>query len=160
MASIIRQRMTAELEEDFCVFLIGMRINRLWKPHKWFPVMMAMPRMLRELKADPRLGFLGGEGWFGNPSILVQYWRSFEALAAYAKSRDHQHLPAWTAFIHSVSGNGDVGFWHETYQIRAGDYECVYNNMPPFGLGKAGKLLPATRKRESAAGRMSESGRP
>jgi hypothetical protein len=26
--------------------------------------------------------------------------------------------------------------------VRAGEYEAVYANMPPFGLGKAGKLVP------------------
>ena len=26
--------------------------------------------------------------------------------------------------------------------MRAGDYEAVYGNMPPFGLGKAGRLIP------------------
>ena len=31
---------------------------------------------------------------------------------------------------------------HETYLVRAGEYEAVYGNMPPFGLGKAGRLVP------------------
>ena len=30
---------------------------------------------------------------------------------------------------------------HETYLVRAGEYEAVYGNMPPFGLGKAGRLV-------------------
>ena len=53
MATIIAERMTAEIDGEVVVFLIGMRINRMWKIHKWFPVAMAMPRMLRELQADP-----------------------------------------------------------------------------------------------------------
>ena len=32
--------------------------------------------------------------------------------------------------------------WHETYLVRAGKYEAVYGNLPPFGLGKAGRLVP------------------
>ena len=31
MAQLIRKRMTAQIEGDFVVFLIGMRINRFWK---------------------------------------------------------------------------------------------------------------------------------
>ena len=31
MPDIIRERMTAQMEGDFCVFLIGMRVNQLWK---------------------------------------------------------------------------------------------------------------------------------
>lgn len=32
--------------------------------------------------------------------------------------------------------------WHETYLVRAGEYEAIYGNMPPFGLGRAGRLVP------------------
>ena len=80
MATIISERMTAEIDGDVVVFLIGMRINRMWKIHRWLPVAMAMPRMLRELQADPDSGLLGFQSWFGNPNIFVQYWRSFEHL--------------------------------------------------------------------------------
>ena len=34
MANVIPTRMTAEIEGDFVVFLIGMRINKPWKIHK------------------------------------------------------------------------------------------------------------------------------
>ncbi len=80
MAQVIPSRMTAEVEGDFVVFLIGMRINKPWKVHKWLPVFLAMPRMLKELD--------------------------------------------------------------------------VYSGMPPFGLGKVGKLVPAGGQRESARGRF------
>ena len=50
MGKVIADRMTAQVEDDFVVFLIGMRINRFWKVHKWLPVAMAMPRMRRELQ--------------------------------------------------------------------------------------------------------------
>ncbi|OFA03606.1 monooxygenase family protein [Duganella sp. HH101] len=35
------ERLTAEVEGDFVVFLIGMRINKPWKIHKWLPVVLA-----------------------------------------------------------------------------------------------------------------------
>jgi hypothetical protein len=47
-----------------------------------------------------------------------------------------------------------VGIWHETYKVAAGQYETVYNNMPPFGLAKAGQAVPAAGYRASAAGRI------
>ncbi len=59
MAQVIPSRMTAEIEGDFVVFLIGMRINKPWMIHKWLPVFLAMPRMLKELEAHPESGFLG-----------------------------------------------------------------------------------------------------
>ncbi len=155
MATIISERMTAEIDGDVVVFLIGMRINRMWKIHRWLPVAMAMPRMLRELQADPDSGLLGFQSWFGNPNIFVQYWRSFEHLERYAKDAARAHRPAWAMFNRTVASNGDVGIWHETYRVRPGDYECIYNNMPSFGLARATRQVPATGKRESAGGRMS-----
>ena len=146
--------MTAAIDGEVVVFLIGMRVNRWWKVHKWLPVVMAMTRMFRELLGKPELGFLHAESWFGRTTIMVQYWKSFEALEAYAKSRSHEHLPAWAAFNRAVASNGDVGIWHETYLVRPGEYECFYNNMPPFGLARATQAVPVSGKKESAAGRL------
>ena len=154
-----RDRMTASLDGEFVVFLIGMRINKLWKVHRWYPLTHAMPRMLAELEAHPEMGMLGGEMWFGRTTILVQYWRSLEHLFAYATNREATHLPAWKAFNQSAASSGDVGVWHETYSVSPGKYENVYVNMPPFGLGKVGKLLPATGSLGSAAGRVKASER-
>lgn len=154
MATIRAERLTAESDGDFIVFLIGMRINRAWKVHKWIPVALAMRRMIRQLSASPELGFLGVESWIGNPTLMVQYWRSFEHLEEYATHRQLAHLPAWSAFNRAIGSNGDVGIWHETYRVRPGDYECVYNNMPLFGLARATRAVPATGRRESAPGRM------
>src|SRR5205085_10284333 len=137
---IIAKRMTAEIDGDFCVFLIGMRINKWWKVHKWMPVAFAMPRMIRELRGQPELGFLGAEQWFGNPTVMLQYWASFEALEKYARDPNREHLPAWAAFNRKAARNGDVGIWHETYRVARGNFECIYNNMPPFGLGKVARL--------------------
>jgi hypothetical protein len=147
-------RITARFEGEVVVFLIGMRVNRLWKVHKWLPVARAMPLMLNELEADSESGFLGFESWFGNPTISLQYWRSFEHLERYAKDSARLHRPAWAAFNRAVASNGDVGIWHETYRVRPGDYECIYNNMPPFGLAKATPAVPASGALESARARM------
>ena len=153
MPNVIDQRMTAEMDGDFVVFLIGMRINKPWKIHKWLPVAMAMPRMLKELAAHPEAGFLGHTGL--GVRIMVQYWRSFDDLEAYARSKDMSHWPAWVDFNRRVgAARGDVGIWHETYRIRPGQYETVYSGMPPFGLGTVGRLVPATGKREKSRSRM------
>ena len=156
---IHRERMTATLEGDFVVFLIGMRINKPWQVHKWLPVARAMPRMLQELGRQPDLGFIHAEMWFSRTIIVVQYWRSMEQLLAYAKNKEAEHLPAWRAFNQAVGTDGSVGIWHETYKASAGSHESVYVNMPPFGLGRAGMLQPATGGRQSAAGRL-RSGHP
>ena len=156
MTKIIAERMTAKIEGDFVVFLIGMRINKFWKFWKWMPVARQMPRMLVELAKHPELGLLHARTHFGLRNVMVvQYWRSFEHLHAYSVARDREHLPAWAAFKRQVAMNGDVGIWHETYLVRAGEYETVYGNMPPYGLGLAGELVPAAGKARSAKGRLS-----
>jgi hypothetical protein len=155
MGPIIDRRVTAEIEGDFVVFLIGMRINSFRKLSKWLPVFFAMPRMLRELERSPEAGLLGATFYLGSPrrAMVVQYWRSFEQLEAYARSKDAEHWPAWVAFNRRIGSNGEVGIWHETYLVSAGNYECVYNNMPPIGLGAATRLVPAAGRKATAAGR-------
>jgi len=152
MAAVVPKRVTAEIEGDFVVFLIGMRINKPWKVHKWLPVSRAMSKMIHELEGRPEAGFLGHIMSFG---VIVQYWRSFEHLEAYARDPDQLHWPAWTDFNKRVGGSrGDVGIWHETYKVRAGEYECVYSGMPPFGLAKATLTVDAIDDLDSARGRM------
>ena len=148
------QRLTANLDGEFVVFLIGLRVNQPLKFYKWLPVFMAMPKMLVELYRQPELGFLHAESWYGRTTIMVQYWRSMDQLLAYAKMRDAAHLPAWQAFNKAVGTDGSVGIWHETYAVKPGGYENIYVNMPPFGLGRAGLVQPASGGRESAAGRL------
>jgi len=153
---VLTKRMTAQIEGDFVVFIIGMRVNRPWKLHKWLPVALAMPRMLRELSQHSELGLLGVRQFLANPlqPTLVQYWRSFEQLERFARAADRTHFPAWVAFNKAVASNGDVGIWHETYLVRAGEYECIYNNMPPTGLGKAATLVPVAGRGDTAARRL------
>ena len=155
MNPIRAERLCAEVEGEFVVFLIGMRINKWWKIGSWLPVAIAMPKMLIELEGKPELGLLHYRNHFGPRNIwVVQYWRSFEHLEAYARSADAAHLPAWQAFNKAVGSNGDVGIWHETYVIKPGSYENIYNNTPPFGLGAAGTLVEARGHRKAARERL------
>jgi hypothetical protein len=158
MENIYTQRMTADVDGEFAVFLIGMRINKLWKIHKWLPVGLAMGKMLRELYAHPELGLLSHEAWAGRTILLVQYWQSFEKLSHYATSSNAKHIPAWRAFNEKIGSNGDVGIWHETYIVKKDAYECIYHNMPKFGLAKVGSHVPATGRFKTASGRMSRGG--
>jgi hypothetical protein len=153
-----RGRHTAAIDGDFVVFLIGMRINRPWKPHKWLPVLVAMPRMLRRLRDRPDAGLLGWSlAWIKGPAV-VQYWRSFDDLDRFARDEDELHLPAWRRFNRAVRASGDVGIWHETYKVRAGEYEVVYANMPRIGLAAAGELVPVGARTQTAARRVGADG--
>jgi hypothetical protein len=148
---ILTDRMTVERSEGVVVFLIGMRVNRWWKIHRWLPVALAMPRMLRELYAKPASGFLGATVKFG---FTIQYWSSLDALLAYAADRKGAHFPAWADFYKKIGTSGDVGIWHETYAAPAGSFESVYVNMPPTGLGRFQPLVPARGHRARARDRL------
>jgi hypothetical protein len=117
-----------------------------------------MGPMLKELYANPSLGLLAAHTSVYWPGVMVtQYWRSFDHLVNYSQSRDAAHLPAWKAFNQSVGSDGTVGIWHETYQVAGGQYECVYANMPRFGLALAGTHEPATGHLRDARSRMQNS---
>src|SRR5215475_9676391 len=138
--TVFTKRYTGTLKNDFVVFLIGMRVNKPWKLHSWVPIFFQMPRMLRELERQPDAGLLGAtQGFLSTGPVVVQYWRSFEQLERYARDPSAEHLPAWRRFNQLVRGSGDVGIWHETYRVRAGEYETIYGNMPRVGLARVGE---------------------
>jgi hypothetical protein len=152
---ILAGRYTAPTPSSYVVFLIGMRINRLFAVRKWTQVASAMPRMLRELYAQPELGFLGAEtllNWRGVTSM--QYWKSFDHLHAYANARNAAHLPAWAAFNRAIGADGSVGIWHETYLIETNRSESIYGNMPPWGLSRAFGRIPISGVNDRARQRV------
>jgi hypothetical protein len=125
MASINR-RIAASIEGDFVVFIIGARFNRWWKLPKYVWFLSTMPKMLAEVAARP----------------------------AYSRNRDQTHYPYWVKFNKEIGSNGDVGIWHETFLVRAGEYECIYNNMPLRGLAKASTHIDAVGHAGTAKGRL------
>src|SRR3954451_18035882 len=98
MPVIIKERVTASIEGDFVIFLIGMRFNNPLLIHKWMPVFVAMPRMLKELTRQPEMGLLHAQLWLGRTTIMIQYWRSMEQRLAYAMNKDAERLTACRGF--------------------------------------------------------------
>ncbi|HEU5416528.1 MAG TPA: DUF4188 domain-containing protein [Streptosporangiaceae bacterium] len=133
--------MTAEIDGDFVVFLIGARLDK-FRPLRSFLDLggrRGMKHMLDYLVAHPEKGLLSYEMGL---TTIVQYWRSFAHLEAFARDASDPHLAVWRRYWHRVGTSGRTGIWHETYLVRAGEYEAIYGNMRPFGLGKAGRLVP------------------
>ena len=155
MAHIFPGRYAAQSDEPFVVFLIGMRVNKLLALRSWTRVASAMGPMIAELKRNPDLGLLHFEFFFYWRGVaIVQYWRSFKQLHAYAHAKDAAHLPAWAEFNRRIGGNGAVGIWHETYTVGPGQFESIYANMPRFGLAAATQHVSATGRMNSAKTRM------
>ena len=126
MADVRHGRFSAEIDGDFVVFLIGARLNKPWLVLKSI-VDLGEPRrgmkaMLDELMAHPEKGLLGYRMGF---PVIVQYWRSFEHLEAFARDPGDLHRPTWLAWFRR-DRRGRTGIWHETFLVRAGEYEAVY----------------------------------
>ena len=142
MAAVRQGRWTADIDGDFVVFLIGVRINSKWRALRALGDVggrRGMSHMLKYLVEQPEKGLLG----FQTAGLtIIQYWRSFEHLEAFAKNADDPHLEVWRNYWRRVGKGTRAGIWHETYLVRAGEYEAIYGNMPPHGLGKAANLVP------------------
>ncbi|WHM40489.1 DUF4188 domain-containing protein [Streptomyces sp. BPTC-684] len=158
-AKPILGRTTAAVEGDAVVLLIGMRINHFWAVHQWFPVALSMFRQLNELARDGSRGLLGRVLLTASPRTyyVVQYWESKEKLYAYAHAPELLHHRAW-AILNGKERKGKmrghVGLWHEAYIVPEGSYECIYADMPPFGLAAATGVLPLESRGRRAADRL------
>lgn len=158
-AKPIPGRTTAAAEGDVVVLLLGMRINHFWAVHHWVPVLLAMPRLLRELAKDRSRGLLGHILLTGSPRTyyVLQYWESKEKLYAYASAPDMLHHRV-QAIINRKERKGKlrqhVGIWHEAYIVPEGSYESIYAEMPPSGLAAATGVLPVESRGRRAADRF------
>ena len=65
-----------------------------------------------------------------------------------------KHFPAMLWSSKTMKSSGHIGFWHESFNVRAGEYEGIYVNCPQILLGKAGRVVPATGQRRTALGRL------
>ncbi|CAI5464509.1 unnamed protein product [Closterium sp. Yama58-4] len=163
---IFQGRMAGKMDGDFCLFLIGARANN---PFPLSPAFASVGEVfgqaVRELEQESeRFGFLGGDHYVGtdmtrgSQTIAVMYWRSYDDLVNYANDQTLVHGSAWKRMTQLLRDGPGVGVWHESYAISAGQYESIYVNCPAFGLGAAGKLVPAFGPLATSRGRMREGG--
>jgi hypothetical protein len=155
--TVLPGRQTAQIDKPVVLFLIGMRFNRLRSFPKWLWFLRTMPTMLKELEGKPEAGLLWYRQYISWPNLIVQqYWNSFDQLLAYSNDKSAEHFPAWARFMRELANDGSIGIWHETYLIEPGKYECIYGNMPPFGLGAASTIVPATGRLMQARSRFAD----
>jgi Domain of unknown function (DUF4188) len=103
MSKVFPGRYTAEIDKPFIVFLIGMRVNRLFAVRKWLRTARAMNKMLHALQTHPEKGFMGGQEIRYRRGIgIIQYWRSFDDLERFARNPSEPHLEAWRYFNRTI----------------------------------------------------------
>jgi len=104
-------RWTADIDGDFVVFLIGARVQDPEQAGPAVGLLMAMVDMLGELVQDPAKGLLGFQQFGDVDGVIVQYWRSFEALEAYAG-------PALRGDLPEHAGHRPAEGWHGDHRDR------------------------------------------
>ncbi len=137
MAKYVAGRHTADIEGDFVVFIIGARINKPWRAIRAMRALGNLNKMVKDLAQKPEKGLLHAES---AGFVSIQYWRSFDDLERFAKDPD-PHMKQWRKYTKLAHKTGEAGIWHETFLVKAGQYEAIYNNMTPRGLAKAGKFV-------------------
>lgn len=151
------KRMTHDNGEAIVVFIIGMRINKLWCVHRWVPVFFAMPKMIAELMRDKNSGCLAVRTALSGRTIFtVQYWRSTDDLTRYAHDDNRRHRRAWLQFYKQAAQSDAVGIFHETYDVQPGRHESINVTMAPFGVGRAtGGSIPVRKATDRFTDRFS-----
>ncbi len=144
------RRHTADLSPypELVVIYLGMRART---PRGLLTLLRFGPRIRRSAAAQPE-GLLHHENltWGLSPPHLGmrQYWRDFNALERWARSKPRADW--WRALLADAAG---VGFWHETY-FAGGGMESVYLDMPPTGLTSFAPAAEARRSLFSARRRL------
>src|SRR5262245_38112247 len=103
MSVIQRGGHTAQMDGSLDVFIVGMRVNKLWAIDKWILVARAMGPMVKHLSAHRELGLLHAQRYvYWRGAALVQYWRSFEQLEQFARDPGAAHLGVWRSFNRAI----------------------------------------------------------
>jgi hypothetical protein len=120
-------------------------------------------RLRGEIVAEARRAKTQGEGllhseWFrlgiGHSGVL-QYWRSFEALEAWA--RREPHALWWRAAVERMRMRRDLGVYHELYVVRPGDIESIFIDCRPAGLAAFGVRGEPVGPSTTSRGRLGRS---
>jgi hypothetical protein len=130
--------------EQVVVFHIGLRYSHPLGP--FAPGAKEMTdlvlRMFAELDVHAKkYDCLGASTWRGtqrdriNSTLSVFYFRSIEGLNAFAHDKAHRDAWDWYNSWTKKTGYKHIGIFHEVFAAPAGQWETVYDNMPPGLLG-------------------------
>jgi hypothetical protein len=92
--------------------------------------------------------FLIDGGHFG----VLQYWRSFDALEAWA--RRPPHADWWRGAVDRMRTRRDFGIYHETFLVPRDRIEAIYLECSPVGLATFGNLGDPVGPRTNSRGRL------
>ena len=92
--------------------------------------------------------FTLGGGHFG----VLQYWRSFDELEAWARRPPHAEW--WRAAVERMRTKGDLGVYHETFLVPRDRIESIALECAPAGLATFGTIGAPDGPRTTSRGRL------
>lgn len=139
MAGVNQGRRGVGIDGDYVVFLIGACLD-LRHPLRGLVELggrRGMQDALKYLAEHPEKGLLGYES---TGLTVTQYWRSFAHLESFSSDAGDPHLADWRDYWGRGNRSARTVIWHETYRVRAGEYEPIYGHVPAFVRSAPGHL--------------------
>ncbi len=70
----------------------------------------------------------------GNTMLWLFYWKDIDHLRVFA--HEDAHRAGWD-WYNAFKGHSHIGIMHEIYSAPKGNWENIYHNFRPFGMGNA-----------------------
>ncbi|KAL3446095.1 hypothetical protein BJX65DRAFT_134576 [Aspergillus insuetus] len=129
-------------DESVVVFRLGARSNH--PLGILAPGMVALGKYVKEMVRDmtsdaEKYGVLGLSRWVkqedpaGNETMFLFYLRDYDGLHRFAHDKLHMDGLAWWTTI--VKDHPHISILHETYVVPKGQWENIYINSKPTGMG-------------------------
>lgn len=142
--------------QSIVVFHLGTRSN-----HPFGPLAPGVPELVRRaiamnraMAADPvKYGLLGLSHWIkqesvaGNEIMTVFYLRDYESLHRFAHDELHMEGVRW--YLKYAKQYPHIAIYHETYLVPKGQWENIYANSKPTGIGDT--WFPVARKDDAGS---------
>ena len=138
-ASASRNTVDLSAYPDLVVIYLGMRVE---EPRGLETLQTLGPQIEAAVAEGPDGLLLHERLTYGDdpPHVgMRQYWRDFDALAAWSRTLPHKQW--WTDYLRD---RGGTSFWHETY-LRRGGFEAIYVDVDEgVGMGRFAPTRHAT----------------
>ena len=87
---------------------------------------------------SPRLvlgqtGYSRPDAHGANEVLFISYWRSVDAVHAYAHSPLHREAVRW--WDSTLKQHEHIGFMHEVFEAPHSQFESLYVNLQPVAMG-------------------------
>jgi hypothetical protein len=138
---------------ELCLVRLGIQVKSL---SAWLFARRLRAAIVTDARsaAGQESGLLNSESFaFGLTHFgVLQYWRSFDDLEAWARKPPHSEW--WREAVERMRRQQDLGIYHETFLVRGTDLESISLNCTPAGLARFGRLDQPVGPLTTSRGRL------